>query len=74
MDSNYRAAEVDYLRTKAMNDLRSAVMSLLILLDHPAGIGDHSTGDLRNNLDEALNLLVDANDRLDILKKYNNFG
>jgi hypothetical protein len=46
---------------------------LLILLDHPAGIGDHSTGDLRNNLDEALALLVDANDRLDILKKYNNF-
>jgi hypothetical protein len=53
--------------------MRSAEMSLLILLDHPAGIGDHSTGDLRNNLDEALNLLVDANDQLDILKKYNNF-
>ena len=45
-----------------------------LTLLHPAGIGDHSTGDLRNNLDEALTLLVDANDRLDILKKYNNFG
>jgi hypothetical protein len=74
MESNYRAAAVDYLKTKALNDMRSAEMSLLILLDHPAGIGDHSTGDLRNNLDEALNLLVDANDRIDILKKYNNFG
>lgn len=73
MESNYRAATVLYLKTKAMSDMRSAEMSLLILLDHPAGIGDHSTGDLRNNLDEALNLLVDANDRLDILKKYNNF-
>jgi hypothetical protein len=73
MDRNYRATTIRYLRSKAINDMRSAEMSLLILLDHPAGIGDHSTGDLRNNLDEALNLLVDANDRLDILKKYNNF-
>jgi len=73
MQPNYRAAAVDYLRSKAMSDMRSAEMSLLILLDHPAGIGDHSTGDLRNNLDEALNLLIDANDRLDILKKFNDF-
>jgi len=71
--SNYKEAAVSYLRKKAEADVSSAEMSLLILLDHPAGIGDHSTGDLRNNLDEALNLLIDANDRLDILDKYNNF-
>ena len=34
----------------------------------PAGIGDHSTGDLHENLNEALSKLADADDRLDILK------
>ena len=38
------------------------------MLDHPAGIGDHSTGDLHENLNEALAKLADAEDRLDTLK------
>ena len=62
-----------YLRKKAETDIAAAEMSLRILMDHPAGIGDHSTGDLRNNLDEALSLLVDAEDRIDILNKYKDF-
>ena len=45
-------------------------MSLDILLDHPAGIGDHSTGDLYSNLDEALSALADAEDKLEILEMY----
>jgi hypothetical protein len=72
-DLSYREAAVSYLRAKALADVRAAEVSLLILLDHPAGIGDHSTGDLTNNLNEALGLLVDANDRLDILTKYKDF-
>ena len=71
--SNYRATTVLYLRKKAETDIAAAEMSLRILMDHPAGIGDHSTGDLRNNLDEALSLLVDAEDRIDILNKYKDF-
>ena len=46
--------------------------SLEIMLDHPAGIGDHSTGDLHNNLNEALSNLADAEDRIETLKR--NFG
>ncbi len=68
--NNYKESVVAYLKEKAIADRSSAKMSLLILMDHPAGIGDHSTEDLRNNLDEALNLLVDADDRLNILDKY----
>jgi hypothetical protein len=37
------------------------------LLERPVGIGDHSTGDFTSNLDEALNSLVDANDRLETI-------
>jgi hypothetical protein len=37
---------------------------------HPAGIGDHSTTDFYNNAEEALRMLVDADDRLGAIEKY----
>jgi hypothetical protein len=37
------------------------------MANNAAGIGDHSTGDFHQNLDEALDLLVDALDRLEVL-------
>ena len=40
------------------------------LLRNSAGIGDHSTTDFYDNLDEALNILVDAEDRLEVLSKH----
>jgi hypothetical protein len=39
-------------------------------LESAVGIGDHSTGDFYQNLDEALDTLVDAIDRLEVLEKY----
>jgi hypothetical protein len=36
----------------------------------PAGIGDHSTDDFYNNAKEALEMLVDADDKLATLEKY----
>lgn len=70
---NFREAAIDHLKANAESDLNKAIMSMKIILDHPAGIGDHSTGDLYNNLDEALRMLIDAEDRLEILEKYGNF-
>jgi hypothetical protein len=37
---------------------------------HPAGIGDHSTNDFYNNAEDALKMLVDADDRLGAIDKY----
>jgi hypothetical protein len=34
------------------------------------GIGDHSTTDFYNNAEEALRMLVDADDRLSALERY----
>ena len=45
-------------------------MSLKLLTEKAVGIGDHSTGDFYKNLDEALDLLVDAEDRIEILDKH----
>jgi|TARA_R100000005_G_C4895793_1_gene140349 hypothetical protein len=70
--STYRENAIDYLYNKAYSDRDKALASLSILLDHPAGIGDHSTGDLYENLDEALSALADAEDRLEVLEQYYN--
>ena len=66
---NLREKGLEYLKNKALTDRNKAELSLTLLLDLSVGIGDHSTEDFYNNLDEALNTLVDAEDRLEILKK-----
>ena len=60
------------LRTSAEADKAKALLSLNLLSEHPAGIGDHSTEDFYKNAEEALMMLVDADDRLKALKKYFN--
>lgn len=67
---NYSEVAVAYMLDKAKADRSAAMTSLTILLNHPAGIGDHSIEDLHNNLDEALSKLADADDRIETLKKY----
>ena len=61
---------IAYLKKKAESDKYKALMSLNLLLIHSSGIGDHSTSDFYDNLDEALNILVDAEDRLEVLSKH----
>lgn len=70
METSYRQSAVYALALKAQSDRAEAIASLNIMLDHPAGIGDHSTGDLHNNLNEALSKLADADDRLETIFKY----
>lgn len=67
---SYRKNALEALKHNALKDKAEALTSLKIMLDHPAGIGDHSTGDLHENLNEALAKLADADDRLDILQLY----
>ncbi|HAI42693.1 MAG TPA: hypothetical protein DCM40_33595 [Maribacter sp.] len=67
---SYKTTAIDYLYNKTYADRDKAIMSLNILLDHPAGIGDHSTEDLYANLEEALSALADAEDRLETLETY----
>lgn len=67
---NYKESAIYSMAFKAQADRAQALASLNLLLDHPAGIGDHSTGDLHNNLNEALLQLTDADDRLETLHKY----
>lgn len=61
---------VGYLKSKAFSDRDKALMSLKLLTENAVGIGDHSTEDFYKNLDEALDLLIDAEDRIETLEKY----
>ena len=68
--SSYKSDALDALRNKAETQRYEALASLKILLRHPAGVGEHSTSDLHNNLNEALDKLDDAAARLETLKRY----
>ena len=68
MTSYAKELAISYLWHKAVSDKEKARLSLDLLTEKATGIGDHSTGDYYSNLDEALDLLVDANDRLTMLE------
>jgi hypothetical protein len=61
---------ITMLRTSAEADKAKALLTLDLLKNHPAGIGDHSTEDYYKNAEEALSMLVDADDRLNTIEKY----
>ena len=47
----------DMLYSSAVSDKNKALLTLDLLSNHPAGIGDHSTGDFYENAEQALNML-----------------
>ena len=66
----YKRKMIDYMLNRALADQAKALASLDLLLEQGVGIGDHSTEDYWNNVDAALDLLVDADDRLATIEKY----
>jgi|TARA_R110002020_G_scaffold4233_3_gene18860 hypothetical protein len=66
-ESNIKNLAISYLWHKAIADKEKAKLSLELLTNNAVGIGDHSTEDFHKNLDEALDALVDARDRVELL-------
>jgi hypothetical protein len=60
----------EMLRKTAEADKAKALLTLDILENSPAGIGDHSTEDFYKNAEESLAMLADADDRLEAIEKY----
>lgn len=67
---NIKKQLIEMLVKEAEAQKAKALLSLELLSDHAAGIGDHSTGDFYKNAEEALTMLVDADDKLEALTKY----
>ena len=61
---------VDMLQKSAEADKSKALLTLELLSNHPAGIGDHSTDDFYKNAEEAVAMLAEADDRLEAIEKY----
>lgn len=61
---------ITMLRTSAEAQKAKALLTFELLGENPVGIGDHSTKDFYENAEEALQMLVDADDKLETLKKY----
>jgi hypothetical protein len=60
----------EMLRLEAEAQKAKALLTLELLSNHATGIGDHSTGDFYKNADEAMQMLVDADDKLEAIQKY----
>ena len=64
----------EMLLKSAEADKAKALLSLDLLSNKAAGIGDHSTDDYYKNAEQALQMLVDADDRIKTINKYFNEG
>ena len=60
----------EMLLSQAEAERKKAFLTLELLSNHPAGIGDHSTSDFYDNANEALEALTSADDRIATLEKY----
>lgn len=60
----------EMLRKSAEADKAKALLTLDLLENRAAGIGDHSTEDFYKNAEQALAMLADADDRLEAIDKY----
>ena len=65
-----RSKIIEALRAQALADKAKAQMALDLLENQAVGIGDHTANDFMKDADEALTLLVDAEDKLETLNKY----
>ena len=66
--AKYRVIEMLRLQHKANRE--KALLTLELLTESPAGIGDHSTEDFYNNADEAIKALAEADDVLETIQNY----
>ena len=61
---------VKALIANAISEKEQALMSLELLTEKSVGIGDHTANDFFKDGEIALQRLVDADDKLEALKKY----
>ena len=61
---------ISALKEQALADKEKALMALDLLENQAVGIGDHTANDFLKDATESLNLLAEADDRLEIIEKY----
>ncbi len=61
---------ISALRAQAIADKEKALMALDLLENQAVGIGDHTAKDFMEDATESLNLLAEAEDRLEMIEKH----
>jgi hypothetical protein len=61
---------IQALKAQALADKEKALMALDLLENQAVGIGDHTANDFLKDATESLQLLADAEDRLEMINKY----
>ena len=61
---------IQALKAQAIADKEKALMALDLLENQAVGIGDHTAKDFMEDATEAINLLAEADDRLEMIEKY----
>ena len=61
---------IEALKAQALADKAKSQMALDLLENQAVGIGDHTVNDFMQDAQEALTLLVDADDKLTCIAKY----
>jgi len=61
---------IQALKAQAIADKERALMALDLLQNQAVGIGDHTANDFLKDANEALELLADADDKLETIEKY----
>jgi hypothetical protein len=61
---------IKMLKKQFQADREKALLTLELLTENPAGIGDHSTDDFYKNAIEAITTLAEADDVLDTIERY----
>ena len=66
--AQYRVIKM--LRKEFQAKREKALLTLELLTENPAGIGDHSTEDFYKNAEQAISALAQADDVLDTIQRY----
>ena len=61
---------IKMLRKEFQAKREKALLTLELLTENPAGIGDHSTDDFYKNAEQAISALAEADDVLDTIERY----
>lgn len=57
------------LKAKAISEKEQALMTMDLLTNHVVGIGDHTANDIFKDAEIALQRLIDAEDKIDVLDR-----
>lgn len=66
--AQYRVIQM--LRKLTESNREKALLTLELLTENPAGIGDHSTEDFYRNAEEAIKALAETDDILETIERY----